>query len=206
MTPSGLAHLARLVEAGVTPKEHLGGVLAARIRGGDEQAFAELFLRYYTALCRFVNSYLHAPDVAEEVVQTVFLRVWEHRETWYPRDDGRAFLFASCRNHALDLLRHERIAARAAAADAHLALGRSTISAPAESDVEAEELARQLRAAVAKLPKRRRLVVVLRWQHQLSNPEIARALGISVKGVEMQWSRALADLRRHFQRQGPSPL
>lgn len=202
----GAARTVRLVEDGATPARRAAGALAARIRCGDDEAFAELFLRYYAALCRFVDSYLHAPDVAEEVVQTVFLRIWEQRGTWYPQDDGRAFLFASCRNHALDLLRHERITARAAAADAHLALGRFTVSAPTDADLEAEDLARQLRAAVAKLPKRRRLVVVLRWQHQLSNPEIARVLGISVKGVEMQFSRALADLRRHFQRHGPSPL
>ena len=49
----------------------------------------------------------------------------------------------------------------------------------------------------------RRMVVVLRWQHQLTNPEIARIMGISVKGVEMQFSRALADLRRKL---GPRTL
>ena len=53
------------------------------------------------------------------------------------------------------------------------------------------------------LPERRRMVVVLRWQHQMSHTEIANVLGISVKTVEVQMGRALASLRKqlgHFNR------
>jgi RNA polymerase sigma-70 factor (ECF subfamily) len=171
---------------------------AASIRAGDEQAFAALFLAHYDSLCEFVDSYLHAPDMAEEVVQSVFLRIWENRDSWDPRGSARAFLFASCRNHALDLLRHEQIVARSAEEHADLGLGRWSVARMADADLEAAELADRLRIVVAGLPERRRLVVVLRWQHQLSNGEIARILGISVKGVEIQFSRALADLRRQL--------
>ena len=171
--------------------------LTARIRVGDERVFASLFLEHYDSLCEFVNSYLHAPDIAEEVVQSVFLRIWESRDSWDPKGSVRAFLFASCRNQALDLLRHEQIVVRSAEG-AEIGLGWSAPRA-ADADLEAAELADRLSAVVAGLPERRRLVVVLRWQHQLSNPEIAQILGISVKGVEMQFSRALADLRRQLE-------
>ena len=155
----------------------------------DEQAFETLFLDHYTSLCEFVDSYVHAPDVAEEIVQTVFLRIWEGRDAWQPTNGARAYLFAACRNQALDLLRHERIVSRTA-----------NFSPPARADAELEaaELVERLRRVVAQLPERRRLVVVLRWQYQLTNPEIAEIMAISVKGVEMQFSRALADLRREL--------
>jgi len=171
----------------------------ARIRAGDQDAFAALFLEHYTALCQFVDSFVRAPDIAEEIVQAVFLRIWEHRRSWDPRAGPRAYLFASCRNQAVDALRHEQIVAQSIGRDAYLGIGRMSAPHLADTELEAEELADKLRSVVAELPERRRLVVILRWQHQLSNPEIARILGISVKGVEMQFSRALADLRRHLE-------
>lgn len=184
-----------------TSKSVSADKLAARIRRGDERAFAELFLEHYASLCEFVDSYVRAPDVAEEVVQAVFLRVWQGRDSWEPTRGARAYLFAACRNQALDLLRHEQIVARTAPAVS----GMSQWSIPklADADLEAAEIAERLRAAVAELPERRRLVVTLRWQHQLTNLEISRVLGISVKGVEVQFSRALADLRRRL---GPRKL
>ena len=165
-------------------------------RAIGEEEFAKLFLTHYVSLCEFVDSYIHAPDVAEEIVQSVFLRVWESRESWDPKRGARAYLFGACRNQALDYLRHEQIVRQTAA----ITHGDELTRAPAWADVrlEAAELGDQLRAVVARLPERRRLVVILRWQYQLTNPEIARVLGISVKGVEMQFSRALADLRREL--------
>jgi RNA polymerase sigma-70 factor (ECF subfamily) len=169
-----------------------------RASADDERQFEALFLEHYASLCEFVDSYVHAPDVAEELVQAVFLRLWECRDTWEPKRGARAYLFAACRNQALDHLRHERIVARTAEVAMDLDLGRSSAPLPADADLEAAELAAHLRLAVSRLPERRRLVVILRWQHQLTNPEIARVMDISVKGVEMQFSRALADLRREL--------
>jgi RNA polymerase sigma-70 factor (ECF subfamily) len=165
-------------------------------RAEDERAFASMFLEHYPSLCEFVDAYVRAPDVAEELVQAVFLRLWETRESWEPKRGARAYLFAACRNQALDFLRHERIVSRTAEQAIEFDIGPTHAPARADADLEAAELTEQLRAVVERLPERRRMVVVLRWQHQLTNPEIARVMGISVKGVEMQFSRALADLRR----------
>jgi len=136
--------------------------------------------------------------VAEEIVQTVFLRIWEGRDTWQPTNGARAYLFAACRNQALDLLRHERIVSRTAKFAVDLSTAHGSPPARADAELEAAELVERLRRVVAQLPERRRLVVVLRWQYQLTNPEIAEIMAISVKGVEMQFSRALADLRREL--------
>jgi RNA polymerase sigma-70 factor (ECF subfamily) len=165
-------------------------------RADDERVFAKLFLDHYAPLCEFVDAYIRAPDVAEEVVQAVFLRLWESRASWEPKRGARAYLFAACRNQALDYLRHERIVTRTADFAFDSDTGRARAPDRADHDLEAAELGDRLRAVVDGLPERRRMVVVLRWQHQLTNPEIARIMRISIKGVEMQFSRALADLRR----------
>jgi RNA polymerase sigma-70 factor (ECF subfamily) len=178
-----------------------GDADARRVRGtpvDDEGAFEALFREHYASLCQFVDSYVHAPDVAEEIVQGVFLRLWESRQSWQPTQGARGYLFAACRNQALDFIRHEKIVARTAELAVEADAGLGSAPAPADAELENAELGERLRAVVAQLPERRRLVVVLRWQHQLTNPEIARVMGISVKGVEMQFSRALADLRRQL--------
>ena len=138
--------------------------LAARIRLGDEDAFAALFLEHYTDLCQFVDSYVRAPDIAEEIVQAVFLRIWEHRGSWDPRGSPRAYLFASCRNQAVDALRHEQIVAQSSGRDAYLGIGRWSAPRLADAELEAAELADRLRSVVAELPERRQLVVILDWE------------------------------------------
>jgi len=181
--------------------------LVERIRGGDEAAFEAVFAAHYAALCDFTRSLVGATDgaadVAEDVVQAVFVGVWSRRETWSPTDGGgvRAYLFAACRNRALDHLRHRQVVARKAPQIA--AAARDEAAERQERPgvaLEAEELHAHLSRAVHALPERRRLVVILRWQHQLTNGEIARVLGISEKGVETQFGRALAALRKQFAR------
>ena len=171
----------------------------ARVRLGDERAVESLFEAYYPALCDFVQSYLGSPDSAEDVVQTVFLRIWEHRATWEPVSGVRAYLFAACRNRALGALKHDRVVARSAArvTSEQVAWVSGRGDLPDEA-VQAVELAQALRAAVDRLPERRRTVVILRWQHQMSYAEIACVLGISVKTVEVHIGRALAFLRKHL--------
>ena len=169
----------------------------ARIRVGDERAFESLFVAYYPRLRDFVQCYVHSPDVAEELVQTVFLRVWEHRPTWEPTAGVRAYLFAACRNQALGVLKHERVVARVAgrATRERILLGIAPARVGPDDELQASELAHALREVIERLPERRRLVVILRWQQQMSHAEIARVLGISVKTVEAQMSRALAFFR-----------
>lgn len=168
-----------------------------RVRAGDEDAFEAMFAAYYPALCDFVLGYVRAPDVAEDLVQDVFLRIWDRHEKFEPAGSIGAYLFAACRNRALDHVKHEGVVARVS--DVGRREGRSPGlgQAPSDPDVESQavELADAFRSAVRELPERRRLVVVLRWEHGLSHAEIARVLGISVKGVETQFGRAMATLR-----------
>lgn len=173
-----------------------------RIRAGDETAFEGLFKAYYRPLCDFVYHYVRSRASAEDLVQNVFLRLWQKRESWEPATGMRAYLFAASRNQALDHLRHRRVVERAGApgGPAGGLAAAEALSQPVSADEAAciSELADAVRRAVEELPERRRSVVILRWEHHLSNLEIARALGISVKGVEAHMRRALAALRQRL--------
>ena len=175
-----------------------GELLAERIAGGDEAAFARLFSTSYEPLCGFTFEYVRSKETAEELVHEVFLRLWERRRNGHPQMGARAYLFAACRNGALNLLRNEATARRKTTAAVAMgetpALGQPP-AAPSDA-AEASELTDALRAAILALPERRRAVMTLRWQFQMKTVEIASVLDISAKAVEASFSRAAAELRK----------
>ncbi len=173
--------------------------LVARIRAGDARAFERIFVAYFPALCRFVRPYMRSPDEAEELVQEVFLRIWQQRTAWAP-SNLRAYLFGAARNSAINVQRHNRVIARfeEAAVREQLIPGVGQRPVPPDVAIQTSELAAALKAAVNAMPERRRQVVILRWEHHMSQSEIAQALGITVRTVETQFARAMVFLRNRL--------
>jgi RNA polymerase sigma-70 factor (ECF subfamily) len=158
---------------------------------GDVAEFEALFRAHFGPLCDFVHGYVRSRDVARELVQDLFLRVWERAQT--PATTlAAAYLYTAARNRALRHLRRQRVAARWL----EIAAPEScTPAGIAEEAVQERELSEALQRAVAELPERCRLVFTLSRHQHLSNADIARALGISVNTVEQQMWRALKALR-----------
>ena len=171
--------------------------LLRRIAGGDVAAFETIFARYHAPLCGFVARFVASPAEAQEVVQELFLDLWTQRGRWRVTGTPRGYLYAAARNRALKRVRHERVARRWAAGESlDERPGGLAAPPPADTALEAEEQLGALREAVAGLPERSRLAVVLRWQEQMSHREVAEAMGISVKGVEKLLTGAMRALRR----------
>ena len=178
--------------------------IVGRIRTGDETAFGALYLAYHHALWRFAYGYVRSSAIAEELVQEVFLAVWRGRAEWVVTGALRAWLYAAVRNQALKHLRHERIVARVAERhpSAQGGAAESEVPAPAMAaappDAHALAEANDLEAAIerttATLPDRRRMVVTLRWRHDLTPQEIATVLGITPEVVRVLLSRARREL------------
>lgn len=166
--------------------------LVASLRSGDAVAFEAVFRAYATPLCDLTNSYVHAPDVAEEIVQDFFTWLWTHRHEFSPQYGLRAYLFGAVRNRALNVLRGEASARRT---DASM-VARSARSTDAELLVS--DLARQILATVEGMPPRCREVFTLIRGQSLSYADVASILGITPKTVEIHMSRALAILRAHL--------
>ena len=190
--------------------------LIARIRAGDEGAFETLYLAHHESLWRFAYSYVHSRDVAEELVQDVFLSVWGTRATWEVKTRVRAWLFAAVRHLALNHLRHERIVARTlgspVAQSAQLTervgvsateVATSTMSQRQPSQLEtaeARELDEAMGRAIADLPERRRIAMTLRWKEDMSALEIAAVLGTTPEAVRVLLTRARAELAALLER------
>lgn len=173
--------------------------LVARIRTGDHDAFSGVFLKHYDGLCRFAASYTRDESDAEEIVESVFTRVWERHGAFSPAGSIGAYLYAAVRNRAINTIRDRRIhsvwaAAHAEDIGADVPLGMSMPPASMIATLEREELGVVLRRVIDTLPEHRRAVVTMRWFGGLSHAEIAAALGTSVNAVEIQLRRALKSL------------
>ena len=177
------------------PHDDLTRVSAATDRrpGPDRAAeFEALFRTHYGPVCRFLDSVVQSRDVAEELAQDVFLRMWEMLDAAGVVPITPAYLFGAAHNRALQYLRHQRVIARSAA---RVVSAFDAAPVTPFDELAQHDLAAAIDRAVAELPERCRLVFVLSRQQHLGYTEIAQALGVSVRTVETQMWRALKRLR-----------
>lgn len=167
------------------------------IRAGDAGVFERMYLALHRSLYALAMSYLHAPHTAEDLVQDVLCRVWERREQWEAPHGVRAYLYAAVRNGALNEIRRHHTIRRweHAVAMGEAVSGMGEGAGDADDSVRSDEVTRAIARAVERLPERSREAYLLRWQHHLSNAEIAAVMGISIKGVEGRLATALQRLR-----------
>ncbi|MDR9419301.1 RNA polymerase sigma factor [Gracilimonas sp.] len=76
--------------------------LAQKIRRGDHQAFKKLFKYFHAPLCEFVLRYVHNKQSAEDIVQSLFLDIYETGMDWNPQDNVKTYIYSSARNKALN--------------------------------------------------------------------------------------------------------
>lgn len=157
----------------------------------DEQAAIcrRLFEAHFDELCRFAARYVGDIDLARDLVQDAYFRVWRGRSMRPLVPTMRTYLFTIVRNAAVDDLRHRRIVRRAHAACEPLPW------VDLETEVLAAETAEQIGRAIDGLPARQREVLRLRWRDGLSYQEVAAQLGVSEKTVGNHVSRAMGHLR-----------
>ena len=167
--------------------------LSFRIKMGDEQAFELLFKKHYTTLCNFSNKYLFNPEEAQDVVQDVFLNIWENRDEIDPEESLKAYLFRITANNSINKLRRRKVKTKYDEILKFVYVENLGLS-PHDSFLE-RELSEYLGLAFNKIPPQCRRVFDLSRIDGLKYSEIAEYLRISVKTVESHMSKALAILR-----------
>ena len=168
--------------------------LLDRLRGGDHTAFDIIFRQWYEPVVRSANRVLRDSGVAEDLSQDVFLELWRRRETLAPDSSVAGYLMQSVRNRSLNHLRHLAVQKKSV-------VFVEALSEPAEradAQAHAGELHTALIDAIGDLPPRTREVFLLSRERGLRYSEIADQLGVTVKAVEANMSRALRILRERL--------
>lgn len=159
-----------------------------------KQHFELLFREHFTGLALFARKYTGDLDSAKEIVHTVFIRIWENRDDFDWGKPARSYLFTSVYNRSMNFLRDKK---KFVFSDDVFKSGRNEPATYSES-FETRELQARIDAALAKLPEKCREVFQLSRFSEKKYSEIADILGISVKTVETQMSRALHFLKEEL--------
>ncbi len=182
--------MSALVSSFDQPSSRAGG--APRQGVLDPAAFDALFRECAADVHGYLISLLGDRAAAEDATALAFERLYRSRSRLdHRRGTPRAWLFAIARNAALDELRYRR---RRSSYGLGEDLAEDRASGEALEDVERRATVRD---ALASLPLRERELVLLKFHGQLSNSELARALGISESNAGTRLHRALTQLRAH---------
>ena len=174
--------------------------LSAAAESSADAGVAELYAAHWAGLVRLAWLLLHDDQGAEEVVQDAFIAVHRHWGSLRSTDKAAAYLRRSVVNGARSGLRHRSVEQRYVARQTGGGTGsaaridRSTEANPEDRalDVEATH---SMVTALGRLPQRQREVLAMRYYLDLSEAEIADALGISTGSVKAHAHRGLASLR-----------
>lgn len=169
--------------------------LIKRLKGGDVAAFDAIYNKYCRKLHGFVWMYLKQEEDAEEIVQEVFIRIWESKAKIDLSAPFESFLFTIAYNATMSLLR-KRI--REAKSRAYL---KSLQQGPGEQvsdEIHFRELDRQVQTLLQKLTPRQKEIYLLSREEGLSHKEIAQKLGISESTVNNHLVAVIKYLKLHI--------
>jgi len=158
----------------------------------NEGAIDLIFKRYYSYLCRSCYRIVAHTEKSEDLVQDVFFELWKKRDSLRINTSLKAYLKRATLNKALNHIRDERI--KSVGEEPLLFEASKQISA--QQGLEKKELQERINQAISQLPERCRLVFVLSRHEEMTYQQIADKMGISIKTVENQITKALKLLRK----------
>lgn len=174
--------------------------LLARLQQDDTLAFAELYSRYRHEVYAYAMTLVKLPDVAEDLLQDVFVRIWDARHKIAIKKDFRPYLFRVCHNRAydvhLEMARDQKFKDRLLR---HYEVTAGPVDPFAEQDSPNIRLMEQALATLS--PQRRRIYEMCKREGK-SYEEVAGELGISTNTVRNHMVQAIALLRSYLKQYG----
>lgn len=151
--------------------------------------YKKIFEQFYSDLCNFAYSFVKRAEIAEDIVQDVFLMIWENRQKLQLHTSLRSYLFTSVRNKSLNYLKSK-------VADVNLC--DEWANEIADETGEGNEMSIEaINLAIEKLPEKCKIIFNLSKFKGYSYIEIATELNLSIKTVETQMGIALKKIRHY---------
>ena len=177
----------------------MGNNLLKQLRAGDKTAINELYGKYSKRLYRFAFGYLKSEEDTLDLIQEVFIRLWDARSSLKDSTNTEAFLFTIARNAVISTFR-KKITEKEYLE--HLKFTATKNSSDTEKQVDYALLSEQVKELVGRLPEQRRRVFQLSKEEGYSNKDIADKLKISIKTVEDHITKARKFLKENLKDYG----
>jgi RNA polymerase sigma-70 factor (ECF subfamily) len=169
------------------------------IRSGDEKAFEKVFHAYFEKVCYFAKDYVFDWEIAREIAQEAFIKIWEIRTTLEDGSDIPSLLFTITRNNALNHLKHLTIREKYRNYSER-SFVESQLNLIALSDLQVDQIFGSdmqliINQAIDDLPEKCKEVFMMSRNFEMTYKEIALQLNISIRTVENHIAEALKRLR-----------
>jgi RNA polymerase sigma-70 factor (ECF subfamily) len=173
-----------------------------RLQQGDEAAFTSLFYKYKDKLFAYIYSFTKSTEAAEDIIQDVFMKIWNNREKILEVDNLSSFLYRIAQNRAIDELRRfsrDTLAMNEMFGDEE---NDSEADTPIEEMIS-KEVVKSYQDAVTHLPPQQQKVFVLHKEQGRSIQEIADEMNISYFTVQSHMKKAIVNMRKYLNENYP---
>ncbi|PRZ00849.1 RNA polymerase sigma-70 factor [Marinilabilia salmonicolor] len=164
---------------------------------GEKKAFESIYMDFYDMLFHLASGYTGNREIAREIVQDTFLKLWEYREQLNKKTNIKNFLYTLTKNSCLNHLKQQEVISRNNRdyLITELKYKQEALAGFPDDSVGLEELMDMVEAAIEKLPEEVKITFKMNRFEGLTYRQIADHLDISPKTVEARISKALKLLR-----------
>ncbi len=182
-------------------------ILVKKLKARDQKVFQDFVNEYKDKLFRLAMGFVHDSFLAEDIVQDVFVKLWQNIDSW---ELGNAklstWLYKVTVNHALNVVRSKKKTSNVVdisqfvreSDDGGIEIQIPDNEKNPHNKLENKELAGILRKAINTLPKKQRIAFVLRQYQNMSSKEIAEVMDLSVSNVDVIIHRAKKNLQKQI--------
>jgi len=158
----------------------------------QNEFFTQLFDCYYVRLSYYANTFIDDFDVCRDLVQEIYIKLWEKQLINFSEEELEKFIYRSVKNACLDHIRQQKVRQNSRVFILERLLEQEEVHIP---EVEITELANKIEDIINELPEQTSHIFRLSRYENMSYPEIAEKLDLTVKGVEYHMSKALKSLQ-----------
>jgi RNA polymerase sigma-70 factor (ECF subfamily) len=180
-------------------ERNISAEIIASLSRGDQHAFRHVYDFYKDRLYYFLLKFCKDPDVAEELMQSFFVKLWEKRKTLRSDTNFEAFLFTIAKHHAFDYLKSRSREQLCELHEFHSLIPSLNLT---EQAIFFQELQSITTDAIESLPEKRQIIFRMQHEEGLNVAQIAEMLDISPNTVKVQLSKAVKAIRAQVQSKG----
>jgi RNA polymerase sigma-70 factor, ECF subfamily len=178
-----------------------------QINDGNIETFKSLYDTYYTCLLLYANSIINDIELSKDILQDIFLKLWEKRKEFSIKFSLKSYLYTAVRNSCMDHLKHLKVEKKyvdhslVELKEKELTFFSELFIHPGEDDFE--KYLDEINTIIEELPEQCRKIFKLSRFEGMKNSEVSRHLNLSTRTVDTQIYRALKTIRQKLNKYFP---